>query len=203
MLDGWWTGTIERICREAPAPVVDMTPAQFAPGGAANTAMNLAALGARVSMVGIDRTRTTPDARASCAGCRMPGVDTACARGTRRCSDHHQDTGSAAAASLLRSRRVLRRVPASRPAAARSGRSRRPGRQRCGGDLRLRHRGLARSGAQRAGPARGGSPLAGGGRPRAAALGGARAGPGHPQRRRRRRPAGPELPRARTARPPW
>ncbi|MDR6414391.1 D-glycero-beta-D-manno-heptose 1-phosphate adenylyltransferase [Pseudarthrobacter sulfonivorans] len=53
MLDGWWSGTIERLCREAPAPVVDVTSRDFAPGGAANTAMNLAALGARVSVAGI------------------------------------------------------------------------------------------------------------------------------------------------------
>ena len=24
MLDGWWSGRIERLCREAPAPVVDI-----------------------------------------------------------------------------------------------------------------------------------------------------------------------------------
>ncbi|MDQ0680324.1 D-beta-D-heptose 7-phosphate kinase/D-beta-D-heptose 1-phosphate adenosyltransferase [Arthrobacter pascens] len=53
MLDGWWNGNIERLCREAPAPVVDVTTREFAPGGAANTAMNLAALGARVSVAGI------------------------------------------------------------------------------------------------------------------------------------------------------
>ncbi|UZX01669.1 D-glycero-beta-D-manno-heptose 1-phosphate adenylyltransferase [Arthrobacter sp. CDRTa11] len=53
MLDGWWSGSIERLCREAPAPVVDITTRDFAPGGAANTAMNLAALGARVSVAGI------------------------------------------------------------------------------------------------------------------------------------------------------
>jgi D-beta-D-heptose 7-phosphate kinase/D-beta-D-heptose 1-phosphate adenosyltransferase len=53
MLDGWWSGTIERVCREAPAPVVDVAAREFAPGGAANTAMNLAALGARVSVAGI------------------------------------------------------------------------------------------------------------------------------------------------------
>ncbi len=52
MLDGWWSGTIERLCREAPAPVVDIGKRSFAPGGAANTAMNLAALGARVRLVG-------------------------------------------------------------------------------------------------------------------------------------------------------
>lgn len=53
MLDGWWTGTIERFCREAPAPVVDITRREYAAGGAANTAMNLAALGARVRMCGL------------------------------------------------------------------------------------------------------------------------------------------------------
>lgn len=53
MLDGWWSGSIERLCREAPAPVVDVATRDFAPGGAANTAMNLAALGARVSVAGI------------------------------------------------------------------------------------------------------------------------------------------------------
>jgi D-beta-D-heptose 7-phosphate kinase / D-beta-D-heptose 1-phosphate adenosyltransferase len=53
MLDGWWTGTIDRLCREGPAPVVDIRGRSFAPGGAANTAMNLAALGARVSLVGV------------------------------------------------------------------------------------------------------------------------------------------------------
>lgn len=53
MLDGWWSGAIERLCREAPAPVVDVAAREFAPGGAANTAMNLAALGARVSVAGV------------------------------------------------------------------------------------------------------------------------------------------------------
>jgi len=53
MLDGWWEGTSERISREAPAPVVDLQEKLFSPGGAANTAMNLASLGARVSAIGI------------------------------------------------------------------------------------------------------------------------------------------------------
>jgi D-beta-D-heptose 7-phosphate kinase/D-beta-D-heptose 1-phosphate adenosyltransferase len=53
MLDGWWTGLIERFCREAPAPVVELTGRDHAPGGAANTAMNLAALGARVRLAGL------------------------------------------------------------------------------------------------------------------------------------------------------
>ncbi|AGF72103.1 D-glycero-beta-D-manno-heptose 1-phosphate adenylyltransferase [Corynebacterium halotolerans] len=53
ILDTWIYGTSERLAREAPAPVVDRTHEVFAPGGAANTAMNLAALGARVRMVGL------------------------------------------------------------------------------------------------------------------------------------------------------
>lgn len=53
MLDGWWNGSIARLCREAPAPVVDISRRAFAPGGAANTAMNLAALGARVRVAGV------------------------------------------------------------------------------------------------------------------------------------------------------
>lgn len=51
LLDGWLSGSSDRLCREAPAPVVDVTGESFAPGGAANTAANLAALGARVRMV--------------------------------------------------------------------------------------------------------------------------------------------------------
>lgn len=53
ILDGWWTGSIERFCREAPAPVVDVQRRDYAPGGAANTAVNLAAMGARVRLVGL------------------------------------------------------------------------------------------------------------------------------------------------------
>ncbi|MGR0161520.1 D-glycero-beta-D-manno-heptose 1-phosphate adenylyltransferase [Paenarthrobacter nitroguajacolicus] len=53
ILDGWWDGTIERFCREAPAPVVQVKRRDFAPGGAANTAMNLAALGADVRFVSL------------------------------------------------------------------------------------------------------------------------------------------------------
>ncbi|XQN47527.1 D-glycero-beta-D-manno-heptose 1-phosphate adenylyltransferase, partial [Glutamicibacter creatinolyticus] len=36
MLDGWWHGDIERFCREAPAPVVEVRERSYAPGGAAN-----------------------------------------------------------------------------------------------------------------------------------------------------------------------
>lgn len=53
ILDGWWCGRSERISREAPAPVVEVRERRHVPGGAANTAVNLAALGARVRFVGL------------------------------------------------------------------------------------------------------------------------------------------------------
>ncbi len=53
MLDGWWHGTSTKMAREAPAPIVRLASKQFVPGGAANTAMNVAALGARVRFVGL------------------------------------------------------------------------------------------------------------------------------------------------------
>ena len=53
ILDGWWRGRTERMSREAPAPVVEVFERKHAPGGAANTAVNLAALGAQVSLVGV------------------------------------------------------------------------------------------------------------------------------------------------------
>ena len=53
MLDRWWVGSSNRLSREAPAPVVEVTRRHDAPGGAANTAMNLAALGAEVRLVGL------------------------------------------------------------------------------------------------------------------------------------------------------
>ncbi|WP_052207267.1 PfkB family carbohydrate kinase [Sinomonas humi] len=53
LLDRRWEGTAERLCREGPVPVLDVDRTLDAPGGAANTAMNLAALGARVRLLGV------------------------------------------------------------------------------------------------------------------------------------------------------
>lgn len=53
MLDGWFHGNIERFCREAPAPVVEVRKRSYAPGGAANTAVNAARMGGRVNLVGL------------------------------------------------------------------------------------------------------------------------------------------------------
>ena len=57
MLDTYLEGTASRLCREGPVPVVRKTGEYYVPGGAANTAANLRALGAEVfflSFVGHD-----------------------------------------------------------------------------------------------------------------------------------------------------
>src|SRR3954454_17769683 len=52
ILDGWLSGDSLRLSREAPVQVVDVTDPQLLPGGAGNTAVNLAALGAEVRLLG-------------------------------------------------------------------------------------------------------------------------------------------------------
>jgi D-beta-D-heptose 7-phosphate kinase/D-beta-D-heptose 1-phosphate adenosyltransferase len=53
MLDEFLWGHVSRISPEAPVPVVEVQRRTYTAGGAANTAANLAALGAKVSMAGI------------------------------------------------------------------------------------------------------------------------------------------------------
>lgn len=53
ILDRWVRGGVRRVSREAPVPVVDARVVEASPGGAANTAVNLAALGARVRLVSV------------------------------------------------------------------------------------------------------------------------------------------------------
>jgi D-beta-D-heptose 7-phosphate kinase/D-beta-D-heptose 1-phosphate adenosyltransferase len=53
MLDQYVVGAVERISPEAPVPVVRAQGAEQRPGGAANVARQLAALGARVRLAGI------------------------------------------------------------------------------------------------------------------------------------------------------
>jgi rfaE bifunctional protein kinase chain/domain len=52
ILDRYWWGEASRLSPEAPVPVVRKRRASSRPGGAANTAANLAALGASVELVG-------------------------------------------------------------------------------------------------------------------------------------------------------
>lgn len=51
MLDTYLRGTTDRLCPEAPVPVVAVTERSDLPGGAANTAVNLRALGADVTLL--------------------------------------------------------------------------------------------------------------------------------------------------------
>ncbi|HCV12900.1 MAG TPA: D-glycero-beta-D-manno-heptose-7-phosphate kinase, partial [Candidatus Accumulibacter sp.] len=53
MLDRYWFGDVARISPEAPVPVVRIDRCEERPGGAANVARNVAALGARVSLLSV------------------------------------------------------------------------------------------------------------------------------------------------------
>ena len=53
MLDRYWHGVSSRISPEAPVPVVNVGLTEDRPGGAANVALNLAALGCQVSLIGV------------------------------------------------------------------------------------------------------------------------------------------------------
>ncbi len=50
MLDTYWWGNVERISPEAPVPIVALKKKEHRLGGAANVALNVKSLGARVSM---------------------------------------------------------------------------------------------------------------------------------------------------------
>jgi D-beta-D-heptose 7-phosphate kinase/D-beta-D-heptose 1-phosphate adenosyltransferase len=71
ILDVYLRGRSNRLCREAPVPVVDVAGRLQAPGGAANAAVNCRALGAQVaflSTVGDDRDGVAVRALLSAAG---------------------------------------------------------------------------------------------------------------------------------------
>ena len=53
VLDEFLLGEVNRISREAPVLILDYVRSQYVPGGAANTAANVAALGARVIPLGV------------------------------------------------------------------------------------------------------------------------------------------------------
>lgn len=50
--DSWLSGEASRLCREAPVATIDVYQREINPGGAANAAANLAALGAKVRVLG-------------------------------------------------------------------------------------------------------------------------------------------------------
>ncbi|MFD1720285.1 D-glycero-beta-D-manno-heptose 1-phosphate adenylyltransferase [Amnibacterium endophyticum] len=85
LLDRFVSGPSDRLSREAPAPVVSVRTRQDVPGGAANTAVNLAALGATVRVVGAigddeagdSLVRLLQEAGVDTAGVvRLPGLAT-------------------------------------------------------------------------------------------------------------------------------
>ncbi len=53
MLDRYWYGSTSRISPEAPVPVVNVKKIESKPGGAANVALNIAALGGKISLFGL------------------------------------------------------------------------------------------------------------------------------------------------------
>jgi len=53
MLDRYWYGPTQRISPEAPVPVVKVNETEERPGGAANVAMNIAALGGQAKLIGL------------------------------------------------------------------------------------------------------------------------------------------------------
>ena len=52
MVDAYLLGKVERISPEAPVPILRTEKREQRPGGAANVALNLVALGARCTLVG-------------------------------------------------------------------------------------------------------------------------------------------------------
>ncbi len=53
MLDKYIKGKVERISPEAPVPIVHVQEEEFRPGGAANVAMNIKALGGEAMLIGV------------------------------------------------------------------------------------------------------------------------------------------------------
>ncbi len=84
MLDRYWHGSTQRISPEAPVPVVRVDGAEERPGGAANVALNVAALGGGARVVGPTGSDEAADRLAQlleAAGVgqrfhRLPGADT-------------------------------------------------------------------------------------------------------------------------------
>lgn len=73
MLDKYIWGEVSRISPEAPVPVVRATHESEQPGGAANVAMNLSRLGARVTLVGF--TGGDDNERLLAQSLRSSGID--------------------------------------------------------------------------------------------------------------------------------
>lgn len=95
MLDRYWSGSAARISPEAPVAVVRVEQCEERPGGAANVALNLAALGVGATLCGVCGADEAGDALAARLG--EAGIDTRLARCTAvptitklRVLSHHQ-----------------------------------------------------------------------------------------------------------------
>src|SRR5262245_27903787 len=53
MLDRYWFGDTSRVSPEAPVPIVKIASSDNRPGGAGNVALNITALGAKATLLGI------------------------------------------------------------------------------------------------------------------------------------------------------
>jgi len=53
IVDSYFSGVTERLCREAPVPIVSVQQRTEIPGGAANTAVNCATLGAKTTFISV------------------------------------------------------------------------------------------------------------------------------------------------------
>lgn len=75
MLDSYLYGTADRLCREAPVPIVALSGRKDVPGGAANAAVNVRALGASVEFLSVVGADAEGDILLGCL--EEAGVDTA------------------------------------------------------------------------------------------------------------------------------
>ncbi|ADE16526.1 rfaE bifunctional protein [Nitrosococcus halophilus Nc 4] len=95
MLDRYWHGATSRISPEAPVPVVHVTGREERPGGAGNVAVNVAALGAQATLLGLigtDEAATTLRSLLTRQGvhCRLEGVSNMATITKLRVISHHQ-----------------------------------------------------------------------------------------------------------------
>lgn len=74
MLDRYWYGPTGRISPEAPVPVVKVDQIEERPGGAANVAMNIAALGGHARLIGL----TGADEQAQALQEKLSSLDVHC-----------------------------------------------------------------------------------------------------------------------------
>lgn len=83
MLDRYWQGETNRISPEAPVPVLKVDEARNLPGGAANVAVNIAALGANVRLMGlVGEDEAGEQLLQECAAAKVDTVLLPCAQPT-------------------------------------------------------------------------------------------------------------------------